>query len=182
MNDINIEIKEGSELTEEEINSINESKFREWKSLPLDDYQKKSIFVLLKNQQGKILAQGQLLRINGVSFRGENFNILGIGGIIANKKGEGYGNKLLEAIIQYAKDNKKSLLGFTGNDVIGFYQKCGFLVDYASLKRFVHLRNGKEIINTTEDMVFYSDSEDQFMKKVLTNSQELIYLPRDPDW
>jgi hypothetical protein len=71
----------------------------------MDKVQKEnSIFVLVKDSNGSILSQGQLLTINNVEFNNEIFSVIGIGGIIANEKRQGYGRKLMEAVKDYLYD------------------------------------------------------------------------------
>ncbi len=174
-------IKSGFELNSDEINQINQNKLREFKALPLNNEQlKNSLFFLLKTGQN-ILAQGQLVKIPGVRFNNENFQIMGIGGIISNIQGQSNGKKLMEGIREYLKNHDLIGVGFTGDKIIEFYQKSGFLTDKNSLSRFAYLNNGQKITNTTEDWVFYQDSQDQMLKKILASNQEVI-LPRTPDW
>ncbi len=183
MDKLEFVIKQGSELTSSEIDAINAAKHREWQVPPMGDEQRlKHFFALLKDQEGNIQAQGELIPIDGITFDNEQFSVFGIGGIIAYQKGQGFGQKLMQGIIEYAQDQQKSLLGFTGNDIIGFYKKCGFIEDYSTLKRFVHIRDGEKITNTTEDVVFYLDSKDQFMQTVLANPTLEVFLPQAPDW
>lgn len=88
--DLQLIIKKWHELDQEELDEINKSHTREWKiSSMLAEQHGENIFFLLKNNQNNILAQGQLVPINGVIFDAETFNILGIGGIIANVKRQG---------------------------------------------------------------------------------------------
>lgn len=178
--DLKVEIKLGKDLSQREIGAINKAKARE--SMPdiKEDDLENSTFILLKDSDGNILAQGQLVSIDGISFNNEYFSILGIGGIVANPKGKGYGRKLMLVIKDYLSKNKTTGVGFTG--VPEFYQKCGYLTDRESLKRFVHIVDNKYIRNTEDEYVVYIDSEDKFMEKVLSNPDIKVYLPRDPNW
>jgi hypothetical protein len=82
----------------------------------------------------------------------------------------------------YLKENHKTGVGFTSEKNIEFYKKCGFSTDQESLQRFVHMKDNQKITNKTEDWVFYSNSEDKFMEKVLASPDKDILFPRDPDW
>ena len=176
-------IKSGAQLTHREIEEINKAKSREWQLSPMSKYQLPiSLYFLLKDENSKILAQGQVIKIDPFSFAGEKFSILGIGGIIANVKGGGHGKKLMAGIIKYLAKNNKTGVGFCRNDVAGFYQKCGFDIIPGLQKGFVYLENGKKTTNTTEDNVFYFESEDRFIEKVLKEKDREIFLPRAPDW
>ncbi|MDQ5954613.1 MAG: N-acetyltransferase protein [Patescibacteria group bacterium] len=174
-------IKKWNELSSQELSQMNDSHAYEWKIGPMSaEYHKENIFFLLENHHGHILAQGQLIPINGVKFQNDIYNIFGIGGIIANIKNKGYGSIVMAAITKYLKDHHKTGIGFTGFS--GFYEKCGFLVDEKSIKRFVYRENNKNIINTESDRICYLDSDDHFMEKVINNVNDIVYLPRTPDW
>ncbi|HLC82251.1 MAG TPA: GNAT family N-acetyltransferase [Bacteroidia bacterium] len=169
-------IKPGNELTDDEIRSIDASKAREWKLPEMDqEHKEKHLFVLLKDKNNNILSQGQLYNVRNVKFHGEVFNLVEIGGIIANTKNEGYGRKLLDGIKEYLKINNITGIGFTGNEIIGFYTKCGFSEDHTSIDRFV---NYQEFTEEVDDCIFYIDSSDKFMQKVLDNPKETVYLPK----
>ncbi len=174
-------IKSWHDLTRDELDEMNESHAREWNISSMNpDYHAENIFFLLKDSEKNILAQGQLVPIKGVVFNGETFDIFGIGGIIANKKGEGYGRQIMNAIKDYLTSHNTTGVGFTGFS--GFYEKCGFNVDRDAIKRFIYMTDGKEVVNTESDRVCFLDAEDNFMEKVIQNQHELVYLPRTPDW
>lgn len=178
---VTLTIKPGIELSEEEIREINASKNREWKNTSLTESEMKSnVFFLLKDENGSIIAQGALQEVNDVVFNNERFDILGIGGIIANVKGEGYGRRLMTEIREYLVREKKSAVGFTNK--FEFYEKCGFSTDIASLKRFVYLKDGERITNTDDEGIVYFDGPDQFMEKVLRNPEEEVFLKTAPAW
>lgn len=183
MDNLKLEIKHGIELTVKELDAVNSAKAREWKILPMDEnHRKKTLFALLKDQMDNIIVQGELIPLEKVSFNGEIFSVIGIGGIITNQKGHGFGKKLMIGIKEYLDEQGKAGLGFSGNDVIEFYVKSGYKADWPSLKRFVHEKDGQKITNQDQEVVFYTDSNDQFMKKVLAYPEIEVYLPRDPDW
>lgn len=79
-----LEFKPGLEINEQELQAIDEAKKLEWDVLPMDEnHRSKTLVVLLKDLEGQILAQGELIPIEGVEFDGEKFDFFGIGGIIA---------------------------------------------------------------------------------------------------
>lgn len=179
----NIFIKPGSRLTTEEILEIDEAKNREWGIPPmrLNDIET-SIFFLLRDEQNYLLALGQTSIIPPLEFNKEVFNILGVGGIIANIKGKGYGTELVHGIIEYLNKNNKTGVGFCDDKLGDFYNKCGFVVVKDLAKRFVYYENGKKIINTNEKNVFYHESRDNFLKKVLENPDMEVILSHEPNW
>lgn len=176
-------IKSGRELTNLEIDQINLSKQREFKAVPLNNDQLKThTFFLLEDEDGNVLSQGQLLPINGVKFNDQSFDIFGIGGIIANQKGRGFGRIIMEEIKKYLINNKKTGVGFTRLDVEEFYRKSGFETSVDLAKRFIYLEDGKEIINQESDFIVYLDSPDNLMSKILQHPNIRVLLPRRPDW
>ena len=173
-------IKSWNELSREELEQLNNSHAREWKTTSISgEHHGRNIFFLLKDGV-KILAQGQLVPIKGILFDGELFDIFGIGGIIANVRGEGYGRQIMVAIKNYLITCDTSGVGFTG--LSDFYEKCGFLTNKDAIKRFVYINNGRRIINTESDRVCYLDGSDRFMEKVLQYTDKEVRLPRRPDW
>lgn len=174
-------IKKWNELSQEELNQMNESHMREWKTSSMTQaHHDRNIFFLLKNEGDKILAQGQLVPIDGINFNGEIFNILGIGGIIADIKKQGHGKKVMLAIKDYLIKQNKSGVGFIG--LPDFYRKCGFSVNKEAIKRFAYIAGNQKIVNTESDYICYLDANDRFMEKVIQNPEEFVYLPRNPDW
>lgn len=174
-------IKLGTKLSQDEIDQINEAKTREFKVSPRRRETLSMTFFLLVDGE-RILATGELVPIKPVSFSGKNFSILGIGGILANKKGKGYGRQIMTAIKNYLITNDRTGVGFCSLHNKGFYEKCGFNVDTTSIKRFIFWSNKKKVTNSGDDCVLYLDAFDRFMQKVLSRPDEEIILPRPPDW
>lgn len=175
-------VKAGGELSEQEIGQINQAKAREFKVSPLNEKQlETTLFFLLLGHQ-KILAMGELIPVNPIKFNKEVFSVLGIGGILANEKGKGYGRKIMSAIKDYLISQDKTGVGFCGLNNKGFYEKCGFKVETALIKRFVFQENDRKITNSEDDCVVYLDASDRFMEKVLLHSDQEVMLPRPPDW
>lgn len=175
-------VKEGNQLTTDEINQINQAKSREFKVPPIPKEQKqKTIFFLLKDGE-KILAIGELIPIEPIKFNGETFFVLGIGGIIANEKRKGFGREVINAIRVYLKDKSKTGVGSCALHNKIFYEKCGLGVNCSSLKRFIFREKGKKIINTTDNCVIYQGGSDSFMEKVLALPGKEVVLTRPFDW
>lgn len=175
-------IKLGTKLSQDEIDQINEAKTREFKVSPRrQETLSMATFFLLVDSE-RILAMGKLVPIKPVSFSGKNFSILGIGGILANEKGKGYGRQIMTAIKNYLTANNKTGVGFCSLHNKGFFEKCGFNVDMTSIKRFIFWSNKKKVINSGGGCVLYLDAFDRFMQKVLSHPNEEIILPRPPDW
>lgn len=178
----NIIIKSQKDLTNEEKRQIESSVKREFGTIiRIEEKQDKEKYFLLKKAD-KILASGGLVEIIPVIFDKVEYSILGIGGIVANKKRRGYGKQIIMAIKNYLIDKRKTGIGFCASRNKGFYEKCGFNVDNTSIKRFVFKKNGKKVTNQGDDCVIYLDSSDKFMFKVLSKPYYDVILPRSPNW
>lgn len=174
-------IRHGTQLSKQEIDQINIAKNREWKIPPLQkNEQESTLFFLLKDESNTIVAQGEVIEINGIIFNNESFNILGVGGIIANEKGQGYGRELMTAIKEFIAKHKKTGIGFTNKPE--FYQKCGFSIDIISKKQFVHLKDGKRITNKENEVILYLAGQDRLMEKIVALPSEDVVLPITPNW
>lgn len=175
-------VKAGGELGKQEINQINQARAREFKASPLNEKQPETtLFFLLLDHQ-KILAMGELIPVNPIKFNKEVFSVLGIGGILANEKGKGYGKKIMLAIKNYLISQDKTGVGFCGLNNKGFYGKCGFKIETTSIKRFVFQEDSQKITNSGDEGVVYLDGSDRFMEKVLLHPDQEVMFPRPPDW
>ncbi len=175
-------VKKGIELTHSEINQVDEAKKREFGARPLEDRDFGEAVFFLLMEEGKLFALGGLIVIEPVLFDDEPFSLLGIGGILANEKGRGYGGQIVRAVKKYLSGKGKTGIGFCKVHNRGFYEKYSFSVNEDIVKRFVYLADGERMTNKTDDLVLYFDGADHFMKKVLANPREDVLLPRPPDW
>lgn len=179
-------IKTIEELTDQELEQLNIASKREFKvTLPSREDLAGRYFFLLK-AKGQILAMGQLLPIEPIILGNEKFSIFGIGGIIANEKGKGYGSQIMTVIKDKLTSLKQTGVGFCKLKNKGFYEKCGFATDIPSLRRFIHHTQGEKNIPNQADeeneCIFYQDGTDKFMEKVLKNSSTEVNLPIPPVW
>lgn len=173
-------IKSIEQITDEELAQLNEASKKEFNvSLPPREDLYDRYFFLLKDNE-KVLAMGQLLPVEPIIFNNEKFFVLGIGGIIAQEKGKGYGKEIMKAIRKFLVRKNKTGVGFCNLKNKGFYEKSGFLTNITSLGRMIYkpqdFRADKE-----NECIFYQDSEDQFMQKVLKSDGE-VSLPIRPVW
>ncbi|MBI2593724.1 GNAT family N-acetyltransferase [Candidatus Daviesbacteria bacterium] len=174
-------IKTLQNLTDSEIDQLNEASEREFKvSLPPKEKMLDRHFFLLE-QRKEVLAMGQLLPVEPIKFNSEEFFVLGIGGIIAKQKGKGYGKAIMAAIKDWLVNRNKTGIGFCKLKNKGFYEKCGFLTNIDLLNRFVYLGTEKFYADSENECIFYMDGNDQFMEKVLNNPDQVV-LPIPPVW
>lgn len=174
--------KRGTELSGEELQQINDAIYREFKaqSLSLEHLQRKIFFLLKKNEA--ILAMGAVMKVAPVKFDQAVFTIYGVLNIIANEKGQGYGKAVVTAIKKYLLENDMTGIGFCMLKNKPFYEKCGFAVAEHATHQFVHKSDNGEIRNEDGQIIFYVDSSDQFMKKVLSQPNKEVILPTSGLW
>jgi len=175
-------IKTGNKLSRDEIDQINLAKKREFKAPPLQEKDLKDGLFFLLFDDKKILATGQLIPVGPIDYNGETFFILGMGGILASKKGKRYGKQIMTAIKDRLVAKNKTGVGFCRLGNKGFYEKCGFKVDTTSIKRFVFQKGDRKITNSGDDCVVYLDASDRFMEKVLFRLHGEVIVSRSPDW
>lgn len=87
-----------------------------------DNINKRDIHVLLREEEGLILAYLNLIEIF-LNINNQKYNGFGIGNVCSVIQGMGYGKKLITTVNEYLlKQNKIGLL-FCKDKVLDFYQK-----------------------------------------------------------
>ena len=176
---IKIEIKKGKNLLKKDMDLMNKARIKEfgkgeiknWKK----DYPLTTNYFFVKDRK-KVMAFG-LLRPIKIRYINKNYNILGICSIISIKKGRGYGEILIESMINYPKKKNKTGLGFTGKTK--FFKKVGLKTKKDFIKRFKYRnpRTSKIKIDNDGDGIYYN-GQDNFIKKVLS-TKLIIYINID---
>lgn len=174
-------IKKGSELEQSEIKQMVDALFREFKlrTDPKTFYDK--LFFLYKSGE-EILAMAGLWEVKPFIFDGKEYTVHGVVEVIANDKGLGYGKTTMKAIHDYIISNNLTGFGFCRSNVKEFYQKCGFELAEGTTHRFIYRKDGKDITNQDEQIIFYQDGTDEFMKKVLADNSKEVLIPTDGLW
>lgn len=179
---MNTIVKNGLDLNLEEELQIKESLFTEFKvNLPNDQKLSKTLFFLLK-EESKILSIGGLLKTEPVFYNDKKFTAYGIVNVISNVKGKGYGKKVVTKMREYLISNNLTGIGFCHPKNQGFYKKCGFIFTTNSTQRFVYLKGTERITNQDGQIIFYEDSSDNFMKKVLLDPEKEVLIPSADLW
>ncbi len=175
-------MKEGSDLTDNELVQINTALFREFKVLlPSKNQLNNKLFFLLKNDD-VIFAMGALLEVKHVVFDGKEYTIYGFVNVVAKEKGKGYGRQVVQAMKESLTIHDKTGLGFCMLKNKRFYEKCGFNINTSSTQRFVYRKGTKRITNQDGQIIFYQDSSDGFMKKFLFNTKKEVLIPTQNLW
>lgn len=138
-------------------------------------------FFLLKRKR-LIISMGALWRVKPVLFHGEEFTIYALLNVISNVKGNGYGKRVVSKIRDYLVSRDCTGLGFCMPENTGFYAKCGFRIEPNSSKRFIHRTRDEDIVNQDGQFIFYQDSSDRFMEKVLSFPTFEVLIPTQNLW
>jgi len=178
---LEIEIKEGNKLNQDELNIINYWRKKEFNSdTEWNETNKKSFYddivFLLKNGE-EILAFGRLRPIS-VYKEEEKLDIWGIATIVSTERGKGYGKELMRAIRKYIEKNKKTSIGFCGEKNTVFYEKCGFGILKDGQKHFVYVDDSDKLQFEQGD-VFYLKGYDNLADLLLKDDKSVFkhYVP-----
>ena len=162
------------------LNQINQARSEAFGDLVLTNEDIKDSIVFTVEDQGKLLATGRLFPINGVSFDGRDYSVLGINGIVSLEKGKGYGKAIVMEMMNYLRDHHKTGVGFCIPENRIFYEKCGMGIDTASVRQFVFpLEYGQSSLNDS-DIVIYCEGEDKLISKMINNPLEKAFFPCHP--
>lgn len=175
-------IKNGLELSGSERKQIQYSLLREFNvPFPTREQLTNKTFFLLK-EGNEILSMGAMLLTYPVVFKNQNFKIYGFVNIISNIKSKGYGKTVVAMMKKFLSDKNASGIGFCKPSNQGFYERCGLTIDTTSTQRFVYLKGDKRITNQDGQYIFYQDSTDNFMNKVIADRTSDVYIPFADLW
>jgi len=183
-------IKKGKNLSNDYIKKWNETRLKEFdEDRPLNLKNRKNfekdIFFTLYDKNKNILSCGRLKQIK-INFLSNHYNILGGADLVSTIRGKGYGKITKKAQIKYAKERKKTMIGFCTRKNTPFYEKCGLEIKKDLVKRFVYPSSSGYKPKQEEEKyknrdVTYLNGKDEFMKKVLANPKEKVIIPI-PHW
>ena len=135
-------------------------------------------FFILRDSKNNVLSLGRLRPVK-IIFSGKKYGVQGIADIVSVVKKKGYGKVLMQAILQHLSKNKQTGIGFCKQKNRLFYKKSGFTVKKNLLNRFVYDEENKQKID--DDIVFYIDGKNGFMKNMLKHPKEKAMIPV-PHW
>jgi hypothetical protein len=175
-------IKTFPKLTKKELAQIKTTKLQEFGSESIQVIDQNSLFFLLYEQRS-LVAHAELTPIGPAMFRNETFIISGIGGVVANRKFQGYGRQLMSMIKDHLRANQLLGIGFSGLVNKLFYEKCDLFVSSQDIKRFVYYDQGKPAVNPNDEcVIIYDCAPGEFSQKLAKYPKEEVLLPRKPDW
>ena len=175
-------IKPAQDLEGNELDQTNASLYREFKIPPLSQKDKTDrLFFFLKEKE-RILSMGALLKVSPVYFNDQQFILYAFVNVVANIKGKGVGKETMIAMRDYLLENDLTGFGFCMPKVQGFYEKCGFTLNIESTHRFVYKKGDESITNQDGQVIFYLESSNAFMEKVLSQPDKIVYIPNQNLW
>lgn len=170
----------GINLSEDLLKQINQARFNEFGDPPLEMENIKDALFVNVLSGNELVATGRLFPIDGVVFEDQKYSVMGINGIVALKKGSGYGRKLLKAISDHLSKNDKTGIGFCIPSNRGFYEKCNFGADTLTVNQFrFDKQYGKEELEET-DIVIFQEGSDHLITKLRTHPGSLVFFPCHP--
>ena len=179
-----IEIKEGRELSKEELGIINTWRKKEFHHfspitiLPSNENWHKKFFLV--KDDARILAFGRLHEVP-VEYMNNTYSILGIATIVAIEKGKGFGSSLVKAMVSFIKKDGRTAIGFCNSAISEFYKKCACGI-IKGTDRFLYKDSEGNMKKTDKPGdVLYIEGKDNLISKILANPNEPVYLLR-PHW
>ena len=179
-----VQIKPGRKLTKKELNLINSHRQKEFGQVALiepsptnEDWDKK--YFLVKNLRGQLLAFGRFHDVE-VVFMDQTYQVLGLASVVSLVRKKGFGKKLVKKMYQWARKNKKTVIGFCDPRVAGFYHKCGLETELRGSNR---LLRGIGIYKMTsyrpDNDLIYTIGPDGFDKKIQASPKEIIFALKE---
>jgi len=135
----------GKDLNQESIDFMVKNRIREYgkNTKDFENNERDSFFFFLKN--GDIIKAFGMLKPVTFYCEDKQYQIMGIGNIMAVEKSKGYGTILMNYIRDYLEDNNYVGIGSTHSYAFDFYEKCGFTFVASLLEKVVYIdENDKE--------------------------------------
>ncbi len=174
-NDIRTDIVKNKNLTKNQKKTINDARKKEFGKEEVKnfskDYEPETLWFFVKNKN-KIVSLGGLRPVK-LEFKGKNYDIWGICSTISLEKKKDYGKIMICSMIHYAKENDKTILGFTSDKNLKIFEKIGLKTKKDFIKRFVYVKpNGKKIYDNDGSGIYY-ERKDKIISKILKNKEEV---------
>ena len=178
-------VKRGSELSEKEIEQINNTWRGAWPDTDLLDSERREEFAsetyFLAFSEDKIVSVGRLIPVE-LEFMGKTYMIEGIADMVSAHKGKGYGKKVMNEMVHYLEEKGETGIGFCSSRNSPFYMKCGLEIAKDKLGDFLYKHpdgNATKSEDPEDDDIVYKDGKDHLMDKVLTHPEEKVFIHRE---
>lgn len=161
------QIVENRNLTRTQKKVINNARVAEWgaeaKKKFSKDFEPDTLWFFVKNKR-TVVSLGAIRPLE-IKYLDKKYLIGGICSVISLTKRKGYGSSLVSAMIDYAKENKKTILGFTMQTE--FFKSTGLKIEQDFVQRFIYMKpSGEQIYDSRGDGIYY-EGKDKFVSKVL---------------
>ena len=175
-------IVSGSDLTQNDLDSINLLRKREFNAdIPIspkpDNESWTDKFFFANDPTGGVLAFG-ILRVTRVDFRQKTYSVFEFNALIATVKKKGYGGLLLNKIREYAKLQGKTLLGFCTSELIPFYLNAGLETITAETNRFAFYQDRQSFPGETLGEAVFVSGLDGLIEEMRKYPKETAYIVR----
>lgn len=175
-------IVSGSDLTQDDLGSINLLRKREFNSdIPIspkpdnEDWDNKFFFA--KDSIGNLLAFC-ILRVTKIDFRQKTYPVFEFNALIATVKRKDYGTLLLNKIREYAKLQEKTLLGFCTDELIPFYLKAGLETITAETNQFAFYQDHQSFPGETPGEAVFVSGADGLVEEMRKYPEEAALITR----
>lgn len=178
---MHIDVKQGLDLTKEELKLINLYREREFGSNAkinphTNAKEGASLFFMLKDQTNEILAFGKVEELS-INFQNADYGVLCFSTVVSTQKGRGYGRLLVEELKKFASAKGKTLIGFCETQLLPFYRKCGLKILSVDENNFVYVDSQGNIIpNIVPGEVVYFNAGDDIMNKIISASDKTVKI------
>lgn len=177
---INIEILNGSKLTQQDLDLINEYRKIRLNRSSIWDHTRNNYFhdrlFFLVRHDNKLVSFGTLRPIK-VYIDKQEIGIMGIQAVISIVQGKGYGKHLMQEMVKYADKNNQILVGFCEHKNAEFYLKSGLEVFVGHNLNFISVNTDGEEYTEEGDVIYYSGKDSTVKEAILQNKRITHYIP-----
>ncbi|MDQ7020659.1 MAG: hypothetical protein Q9M91_02315 [Candidatus Dojkabacteria bacterium] len=176
---IDIEIKHRNELSEKELNEINEIRIAEFSNLTKYEYGvlvNEFILWFLLKENDEIKSIGKLITIP-LNFDDEYYEILGVQSIASKDKMRGFGKIIMNSILDYLTRTESLAIGFCEKSNSAFYKKSDWNIIESGESKFIFQFGVDDYGSISEDIgdLLWDGNEDHpVIKHLLSNSKDKI--------
>lgn len=178
MNNINVEIIPGFEVSNEDLSVINRYRELKFKRDVVWDHKVNNYFhdrtFFLAKLDGELKAFGTLRRIH-IFIKNVEYKILGIQAVASIEERKGYGKAVMQSMVNYANDNNEVLIGFCTPNNRDFYLKSGLKVKQDAMNKFFYKQDNEIELSDEGDVIYYSKDKNAIIEAI-ESGNKIIHL------